>query len=143
MHFSTFNGLPAFSYSIKSQGFEGPLESYSGYKGIYQVAWLFNNKNYLMIAWNETPEINQVIPTFRLSDVSHISQTTNWLTYSNSKYGFNLKYPQGWYVSGEPENTLYLTNYDITKASSGELNNEEYSQSFKIDIFVMRRMKKI
>lgn len=51
-----------------------------------------------------------------------INETANWKTYTNAQYGFEIKYPESWYVT-RGKKTLFecvdITNYNPVPPSSG------------------------
>lgn len=70
LHKSVLNGISTFAYAIKSKGFQGPLAGYAGFEGVYKVVWLGNNTNYIMAAWNDALELNQLVATLRVNDIT-------------------------------------------------------------------------
>ncbi len=46
--------------------------------------------------WQNKKVFDQILSTFKFLDETSASDTTNWQTYTNQKYGFSLKYPPDW-----------------------------------------------
>ena len=65
IHQDTFLNKTSYKYSFKNKGFISPHEEYVGYEGIYKVIWTEVKEGYIMIAFNDTLEINQILSTFR------------------------------------------------------------------------------
>jgi hypothetical protein len=57
-----------------------------------------------------TSETGQLTPTTNISD------TSNWKTYTDDKYGLSLKHPQDWQLK-----SIYITKDDVNNKSNEEL----------------------
>lgn len=57
-----------------------------------------------------------------------VNETDGWMTYAASKYGYSIKYPQGWQTQNENENGIYFAREFI---SSEETPTKEYSAALE------------
>lgn len=53
-------------------------------------------------------DFNQILSTVKFLEQNQTNSTTDWKTYTNSKYGYQLKYPKDWfsYVPSSDQETL-------------------------------------
>ena len=71
-----------------------------------------------------------------LNEFLKAQETANWKTYTNTKYGYSIKYPQDWYA-----NTIILTQ-DKDKDIVAELSlGAPKSQDRSVVIFVIKGFK--
>lgn len=61
---------------------------------------------------------NQILSTFKFTDQTQTTDTSNWKTYINKKSNFEIKYPPNWYLNQD-----ILSNYEISIKTT---NNTPY-----------------
>ncbi len=50
--------------------------------------------------WQDQQVVNEIVPTFTPRVDGSTSLTTSWKTYTNTQYGFEVKYPESYSMSG-------------------------------------------
>lgn len=81
------------------------------------------------------------------SDEAHDAQvtidTSNWQTYKNEEYGFEVKYPTDWIFGEYPKNKygtiLYITSPDVNVEHRGKLN--VFGDNVEVSIFPFESIK--
>lgn len=65
--------------------------------------------------------LTQILSTFRFLDEEK-ADTSSWITYTNTQFGYSLKYPPNWYLSKESEHLgqVYVSSYDTTSGFRGD-----------------------
>ena len=68
LHQAVFNGIYSYEFSIRGSGFQSVLDGYRGYTGVYKVVWLEHAGTSFMLSWTVTPELDQILSTFKFTD---------------------------------------------------------------------------
>jgi len=144
----TINEQPAVKTKIKIPNLSGKGDTE---KYFNQVSIVYNNKIYYKItleSWinqavkNNESTFDQILSTFRFLDQSQADETASWKTYFNYSAGYQIKYPQSWFVRGDTgsmrKNFLSITNYD--KVPDG---GTIAKGAFKVEIYVDEKLKSI
>jgi len=71
-----------------------------------------------------------------------INQTAGWKTYTNSQYGFEFKYPQGWNITinkhiENPEQ-VGVEQIEVNFPPEKEISNYEFSQGYAIVVQIQK-----
>ena len=53
---------------------------------------------YFLLPKTQTKTTQQIVPPITPQPTPTPNQTANWKTYTNTKYGYSIKYPNTWYV---------------------------------------------
>lgn len=81
------------------------LTSAIGYNDAHYF-FVKSGKNYEIILDNDNEIQNQILSTFKFTKKD---ETVDWKTYRNEKYGFQIKYPQDWFVEDSKSATITTT----------------------------------
>ena len=114
--------LDLYSFSLKHNGYYYSI-SYNLPKGTDK-----NNYNKQIIN-----EADQILSTFRFtSPASSTIDTSNWKTYTNTQYGFEIKYPTDLKIEESPKTVnsafavkIYDANYKVPEGAVGQQIREE------------------
>jgi len=78
-----------------------------------------------------------------MDEQSKAADTSNWQTYRNDEFGFEVKYPKSWSnTTSEERNTIYdedgnpieLKHYEFSNKKDGLFGDDAWVASFQIDI---------
>ena len=121
---------------ISQKGFISPLLALITFLLIGGGAYVYMQKNQT----NQPVIGNIALPQATSTAQTPNSQTTDWKTYSNTKYNYSIKYPKDFYITFDsfPENqsqSFWLSNFKLNLNSFIGMGHPSGEMLIKADVY--------
>ena len=81
----------------------------------------------IVINKDTSAQIQKVLASFRLTGIkAPNTSTSNWQTYTNTKYGYSIQYQPDWYVYGDSGSQIDVNTSEVANFAKNSAQDRSY-----------------